>query len=100
MDLKREVRGSIWISKWRRGGLAKNERQTIKLSTRAHNLQLEIGVSIRPNVDETKRVEFLALPQTSAPKEGTFEQLYVNISKRTNVHRKKRVGRCREAFRI
>ena len=65
-DLKMEARGGIWTSKWRSGGpfgpqngdlggAAKKERQTMKLSTRVHNLQLEIGVSTRPNVDKTKR---------------------------------------------
>ena len=65
-DLKMEARGGIWTSKWRSGcpfgsqngdlgGPAKNARQTMKLSTRAHNLQLEICVSTPPNVDKTKR---------------------------------------------
>ena len=39
-------------------------------------------------------------PRRPLRKGGTLEQLYVNISKHTNVHRKKRVGGCREAFRI
>ena len=62
-----EARGGIWTSKWRSGGpfgpqngdlggLPKNERQTMKLSTRAHDLYLEICVSTRPNIDEAKRV--------------------------------------------
>ena len=42
----------------------------------------------------------LTLPKTSAPKGGISEQLYVNIPKHQTIHRKKRVGGCREAFRI
>ena len=37
------------------GGRPKKFRKTVELSTRVHNLQLEIGVSTRPNVDKTKR---------------------------------------------
>ena len=59
--------GGSWTSKWMSGGpfgpqngdlggLPKNERQTMKLSTRAHDLYLEICVSTRPNIDEAKRV--------------------------------------------
>ena len=65
-DLKMEAQGGIWTSKWRSGGpfrpqngglgvRSKKFRKTMKLSTRVHNLQLEIGVSTRPNVDKTKR---------------------------------------------
>ena len=65
-DLKMEAQGAIWTSKWRsgdpfrpqNGGLgvrSKKFRKTMKLSTRVHNLQLEIGASTRPNVDKTKR---------------------------------------------
>ena len=61
-----EAQRAICTSKWRSGGpfrpqngglggRPKKFRKTVKLSTRVHNLQLEIGVSTRPNVDKTKR---------------------------------------------
>ena len=66
-ELKPEARGDIWTSKLSSGGpfgpqngdlggLPKNERQTMKLSTRAHDLYLDICVSNRSNIDEAKRV--------------------------------------------
>ena len=61
-----EAQRAICTSKWRSGGpfrpqdgglggRPKKFRKTVKLSTRVHNLQLDIGVSTRPNVDKTKR---------------------------------------------
>ena len=55
LDLKMEVRGAFGPQNGGLGVRSKKFRKTPELSTRVHNLQLEIGVSTRPNVDKTKR---------------------------------------------